>query len=529
MANKAKGPSTFLLTMADIAQPISYKAKVVNSDLIPSDTEAIINDLLVKNPGINAAAFYNLLKSTGIDFQMKKSVAPKPEVTEADSSTANTQVLRSDVKESVGSRFNLRFIETASPQDKSIGFTKFRVVMLSEGMGNMKDAFYYSKEALTSAISIFEGKKIFSDHETKNEAEQRPERSVKDIIGHFENVHIEESEDGRALLVADVIIPPDEPFLWARSLMGHAVEYAKKFPGQDFIGLSINATGSAESKSLEEIKKTAPKGAQLKLDDAKQSGIDTLKVVSKIDNAFSCDLVTEAGAGGKVLSFIERNKKMDENKEQVQPHSDEQQDMELIKKMIAKYMGDGEVTPEECGATKEAYEAYKEMGAKEEEAEEKAVSTLKLARHMASKKKEAGDEEPDKSEDPPAEKKEADEKDPSKLKAESKTVESLRSELLKLQGELSKFHESQKAQELDSYLDKKCKESKLSMDVTKKFKESLGKVKSKDQIDSMWKIFLEGYNSQVKQKTDWSYVVTPGKETLVESKSKFDFGGITKG
>ncbi|HCW07034.1 MAG TPA: hypothetical protein DGG95_06680 [Cytophagales bacterium] len=148
---------------------------------------------------------------------------------------------------------------------------------------------------------------------------------------------------------------------------------------------------------------------------------------------------------------------------------------------------------------------------------------------MASKKKEAGDEEPDKSEDPPAEKKEADEKDPSKLKAESKTVESLRSELLKLQGELSKFHESQKAQELDSYLDKKCKESKLSMDVTKKFKESLGKVKSKDQIDSMWKIFLEGYNSQVKQKTDWSYVVTPGKETLVESKSKFDFGGITKG
>lgn len=510
--------NTFLLTMAGLAQPIDYTKKALTND-----TEKTINDLLVKNPGINAASFYNLLKSIGIEFSLKQS----------DSSTANTQALRSDVKdlamyakESVGDRFDLRFIETASPKDKSIGFTKFKVVMLTEGLGNMKDAFYYSKEALESAISIFEGKKIFSDHETSDEAKQRPERSVKDILGHFENVHIEESEDGRSLLVADLIIPPDEPFLWARSLMGHAVEYAKKFPSQDFIGLSINATGSAVSKNIEEIKKIAPKGAQIKLDEAIKNGIEIIKVVSKIDSAFSCDLVTEAGAGGKVLSFIERNKQMDEKKEQA--HSDEQQDMELIKKMISKYLGDGEVSPEECGMTKEAYEAYKEMGVKEEEAEEKAVSALKLARHMASKKKEAKPEEENPDQKPVEEKKEADEKDPSKLKAESETVESLRSELLKLKGELSKFHESQKVQELESYLDKKCKESKLSMDVTKKFKESLGKVKSKDQIDSMWKIFLEGYNSQAKQKTDWSYVVTPEKETLAERKPKFDLSGILK-
>lgn len=514
--------STFLLTMAGIAQPISYKKEEIPSS--DNDSMAIINQLLVDNPDINAASFLNLLKSKGIQFSI-------PVQKEADTSSSFPQALRQDVvkqKESVGAKFQLKFIEqNSSPQDKSVGFTKFRVVMLAEGMGNLKDAFYYSKEAIQSAIPIFEGKKIFADHETELEAEQRPERSVKDIIGHFENVHVEEN-DGQALLVADVIIPPDEPFLWARSLMGHAVEYSKKFPGQEFIGLSINATGSADEKPIDEVRKIAPKQAQIKLDEAKSNGIDIVRFVSKIEDAFSCDLVTEAGAGGKVLSFIERNKKMDEKKEQAQDHSDEQQDIELIKKMISKYMGDGpEASPEECNMTKEAYEAYKEMGVKEEEAEEKAVSALKLSRHMASKKKESEEAEAKKEAE---EKKESDEKDPSKLAPESeKAIESLRAEILKLKGELSKFHESQKENELVNYIDKKCKESKLSVDVTKKFKESLGKVKSKEQIDTMWKVFIEGYNSQPsKPKIDWAYVTTPEKETLVERKSKFDFSGITK-
>ena len=42
-----------------------------------------------------------------------------------------------------------------------------------------------------------------------------------------------------------------------------------------------------------------------KLAEAKENGIESVKVVRKIKSAVSCDLVTEAGAGGKILNFIE--------------------------------------------------------------------------------------------------------------------------------------------------------------------------------------------------------------------------------
>lgn len=181
---------------------------------------------------------------------------------------------------------------------------KFRVVLIEEGMGNSTDAYYYSRDALESAVQVFNGLKIYADHPTNQEESDRPERSTRDVLGHYENLKVELSADGQAQLCADVDILPCRDTEWARACMLRAVENAKKFPDRDFIGLSINASGPSEERPIDDVISLAPQGARQKLLDAQAEGIETVKLVSQINRAVSCDLVTEAGAGGKILNVI---------------------------------------------------------------------------------------------------------------------------------------------------------------------------------------------------------------------------------
>ncbi len=282
------------------------------------DIEQLVSELLSKNPSMNSATFLNLLKSQGIKFTK-----------EADSSTSNAMLVRG--KESAISFRSVRFLEKDNgpsstdvglqkPKDKYLGFTKFRAVLLQEGLGNFGDAYFYSKAALDTAAPIFEGKKIYADHPSSLDEQIRPERSVRDVLGHFENVHVELMEDNRSQLVGDVVILPDESFKWARSLMAHAVEFHSKFPDKEFIGLSINASGDAEPVALSEyLKNDLPNSVKLKLNEAQEKGIETIRIVSVISDAVSCDLVTEAGAGGGVKNYLESRKEdklMDKNEKE---------------------------------------------------------------------------------------------------------------------------------------------------------------------------------------------------------------------
>lgn len=224
---------------------------------------------------------------------------PKLERKEADSATAHPQVLRQ-------SSFNFRATNLQeSAMDGTDGAKTFRVILLQEGLGNLRDAFYYSKEALESAVPIFTGAKIYADHPSMIDEESRPERSVRDILGHFDNLAVEETEDGRCNLMGDVNLVPGQAYDWARGLMLHAIENEKKFPQKPFIGLSINASGDADPTAIDDVISGAPESAKPKLIEAKEEGIDSVKVVRVIKSAVSCDLVTEAGAGGAILSIIE--------------------------------------------------------------------------------------------------------------------------------------------------------------------------------------------------------------------------------
>lgn len=490
------------------------------SDKTSQPIDDVVAQLLSNNPTMSSSTFLNLLKSQGIGFTK-----------EADSASSSPALVRG--KESAISFRSVRFLEKSEqpksvdvgiskPKDKYLGFTKFRAVMLQEGLGNFGDAYFYSESALQSASVVFEGKKIYADHPSSLDEQVRPERSVRDVLGHFENVHVEKSEDGRSQLIGDVVILPDPSFQWARSLMAHAVEFHEKFPDKDFIGLSINASGDAQPMNLVEyMKNEIPESIKIKLQEAVEKGIEEIKMVSQITEAVSCDLVTEAGAGGSVKQYLESNKndnqkgdemktkvkenekealekkeaadkKALESEEQDAPvdsatHDDAAQDIELIKSMLKKAFGsDEDPSEEECGMAKEAIEAYGEMGDDKEKAMEKALEFMKASKHMAAKHaekaQEAAEEKPEKDE----EEKPADEKPAVKESAK------IADENIKLKGELARYKEQDKKRAVLNHVDKICKESKRSNSYTAEFKSVVKDAKSVEEVNKAWTLFEAG-------------------------------------
>lgn len=501
------------------------------------DTQAAISQLLVDNPGISGPTLYNLLVSKGW------TIAP-PKIAEADAASsqpaaifAGTNPLKKKHEESNGGiTFRAKFLEATPRSDSNKHGLTFRCVLLKEGMGNFKDQYFYSKEALVSAVPIFEGKKIYADHPTSEEESVRPERSVRDVLGHFENVTVED-KDGQAMLVGDVKVLPDQPFEWARALMRHAVDYATKYPDKDFVGLSINAGGDAEERSIDEAIKSSPEAARLKLEEAKAQGIDRVKWVKLITEAVSCDLVTEAGAGGQITAMLESGKDMEESKmdmkheakpaegEEVKqadaPHSDEQQDIELIKKMLDEYLGKEDHSEETMKAAMEAFKCAEECGDSKEEAYQSAGKMLKMARHMKSKQADAPkDEEKEPKDEEKKEEKPCAEAEEAKPKeAEEKHKES--DEAIKLRGENAALKEKLLKIENEQYLEKIMRESHLPMSITKKFREALGAAPKKEEIDSKWKLFREGLQAAGEGDGLHGFVIQPEKTGEVSESVDF--------
>lgn len=222
-----------------------------------------------------------------------------------------TQMDAADKKESQSYTVkDSHFIEAS--RDDGVGPTKFKVALIQEGLGNLRDCYYYTRQALenAAATAAFEGKKCYADHPSMSEEQDRPERSVRDIIGHFENVHIEEAQDGSAKLVADLVMLPAQAFEWARTLVASAIRYAEKYPDRELVGLSINASGDAAPVAIEDFMKNSalPESAKPKLIKAKEMGVTQVRVVSGIRDAISVDLVTEPGCKGKIEAFIEGEK-----------------------------------------------------------------------------------------------------------------------------------------------------------------------------------------------------------------------------
>ncbi len=150
-----------------------------------------------------------------------------------------------------------------------------RVVMdlIVEGFGNRADNHYYSGELLAESAPMFEGAKMYSDHLTR-EAERKLgglPRSWRDVVGRITRTWVDVNEAGKKVIRGEAEIFDDQ--LW------RLLEQAT-----DVVGVSINARGVSRPGTA----------------DGR-----TAKVVEAIKRVKSVDVVSEAGAGGRILALVE--------------------------------------------------------------------------------------------------------------------------------------------------------------------------------------------------------------------------------
>lgn len=209
-----------------------------------------------------------------------------------------------------------RISETKSKEKSSTGRViegkggdkhRIPVVIIGQGLGNLADRNYYTREAILSGPSVYEGKKAYIDHPTASSMIDQPGRSVKEICGHYENVVTKKNKEGLLELCADFVVMASRADIVGE--VQHAVEYKKKYPDKDFIGISINGDGEGIEMGYEEFVKVI-KPSPSEMVKIKQVEGQAIYVITKFTDAVSADLVTEAGARGRILT--ERAKKQTE-------------------------------------------------------------------------------------------------------------------------------------------------------------------------------------------------------------------------
>lgn len=130
---------------------------------------------------------------------------------------------------------------------------------------------YYSAEVLRrdGSTAFPAGTHVYLDHATESESFERPERSVKDLAGMLvENAHYEDGPDGKGLFARVQFFPDHKERVEAMAPV---------------VGMSIRAAGTIEES---------------------ESG----RIVTSIVQGVSVDIVTHAGAGGRLIEMTEAAK-----------------------------------------------------------------------------------------------------------------------------------------------------------------------------------------------------------------------------
>lgn len=151
-------------------------------------------------------------------------------------------------------------------QDTGKGIWRTRVI---EADVQGSSGYYPAEVLMRDGPGAFPaGTHVYLDHPTESDEDERPERSVKDLAGYLvDGVSFEETpEDGRGLFARIQFIP-------------ELKERIKSLA--PVIGLSIRASGEVENMS------------------------DGQRIVRSIARGLSVDVVTRAGAGGRLVNMTE--------------------------------------------------------------------------------------------------------------------------------------------------------------------------------------------------------------------------------
>ncbi len=178
-----------------------------------------------------------------------------------------------------------------------------RVVIITEGLGNLRDRNYYAKTAVESCAQVFNGKQFYVDHPSRIDEENRPERSVRDLGGYFFDTSVgslqdPETGDQLSACFASLKFAESEPGTLALAQVKAALEYQKRFPNSKdvYCGISINGGGVSHPDRV---------------------GGMPVNMVTEIKEAFSADIVTKPARGGKFLSVFQEAARVREFKKQL--------------------------------------------------------------------------------------------------------------------------------------------------------------------------------------------------------------------
>lgn len=141
------------------------------------------------------------------------------------------------------------------------------VILIKAGMSANRR--FYGEDVLQASAPVFEGAKAYANHPGRNEIKERPERSIRDITGWYDNVRYE-----AGALRANRHFTRNQAGLDAWAIAEDVIN--KRAPAT-LAGLSINAVGTGKTDKFED-------GEALR--------------VESITQALSVDDVTTPAAGG---------------------------------------------------------------------------------------------------------------------------------------------------------------------------------------------------------------------------------------
>lgn len=206
----------------------------------------------------------------------------------ANSASSSSQLDRSgsrklEAKESIEAAFSA----------VDAGSRKVRVRIIIEGPGNETDRHWYSAQAIQDGVQKFAGARAFLNHQTVQEADERPEQDVTLLAGFYSNLAV-----GRAFnvklgtmvssLEADFTANSTEAGDTALALARAQILWQQTYPdmpGECHAAISINSGGWSDGVK-------------------EYNGEEWTNVVA-FEDVRSADIVTRPGAGGAFVSLTE--------------------------------------------------------------------------------------------------------------------------------------------------------------------------------------------------------------------------------
>jgi CYTH domain-containing protein len=163
-----------------------------------------------------------------------------------------------------------------------------QVIILEVGRGNSRDKHFYGADTIRKAAvdKVFDGAQAYADHPGLDEDINRPERSVRDLVGYYFNTREVEvtNSTGETVPALAASMKIQEGADWAIGLIREAISFNTRYPNKTYVGISINADGDVSPAIVD--------GEQV-------------NYVHRITEAFSADMVTKPARGGKFLALVE--------------------------------------------------------------------------------------------------------------------------------------------------------------------------------------------------------------------------------